>query len=335
MQMQYGLPFFGVAAAAALLAVAVPRPAHASIMVLGGLSNFDVSNNTGKNEYEFDIEMPSIDPSKISSLWQNFSSYKGHDYVGSFGSDGHGGTLVTYVNPTHAPQFTPPGFVEHFGVHFVDPTYAPATTTYTWKDQFGVASDLLLPAVGVTKSAGPGGSVIVTQTITNTTHQNLLVRFHARTVAADALAHPVGLVLGDLVDTNREVRIAEAEPEPGADGSPNGVLLQPGEVIGVDGEAHDPLDDIITNAHGARDLFIATHLGADALDTQLTNAGDSALAVANIFTVDAAGAPLLNIANFMQAVNTAGALPVPEPAMLGILGLGFAALVAMRHRRRV
>ena len=320
-------------ATGALLALGAGTSAHATIMVVGALSNFDVSNDTGKPEYEFDIEIPSVDPSTISSLWQNFSSYKGHDDHGTFGSDNAGGTLITYKNAVHAPGYTPPGFVEHFGIHFINPFFAPATTTYTWKDQNGVASELLLPAAKVTTVNNPNGTITVSQTVQNTTNHNLLVRFHAGTVA-DA-NNGAGLRLDNLVTTDAEVQRVEAEAEPGAAGSANGVLLQPGEVIGVDGEAHDPTDDIITNANGARDAFIAAN-HADALDAVLTNAGDSALSIASIFTVDGNGNPVTNIANFMQALNTVttAATPVPEPATIAIFAAAAAAAAAMGSVRR-
>ncbi len=64
--------------------------------VVGGLSNFDVTNITGKPEYEFQIERPSVDPQSVINPWQNYSSYKGHDHLGTFATDGHGGTLVKY-----------------------------------------------------------------------------------------------------------------------------------------------------------------------------------------------------------------------------------------------
>ena len=36
----------------------VTGPANAGVIVVGGLSNFDCSNNTGSSQNEFEIELP-------------------------------------------------------------------------------------------------------------------------------------------------------------------------------------------------------------------------------------------------------------------------------------
>lgn len=320
--MQKSIAYFGAAAALYAFGSGGARATPAPVIV-GGLSNFDVTNITGKPEYEFEIELPSVDPASVVSLWQNYSTYKGHDYIGSFATDSHGGTLVKYQNATTTPGFTPVNFVEHFGIHLSKGAVGVSGITYRWRDQNGTATDAVLPTVAVTSNATPTG-VIVTTTVTNTTNQTLLVQLHTAPVTPP---NANGLELANLVETNSEVIQTEQEPEPGDNGI-NGVLLRPGEVLGVDGEAHDPTDAIITNRNHARDDFLAMGTG-DATDAQITAAGTAALSIVNVFSVDANDARGVPLANFIQALNTAPvpATPVPVPAPSGVPEPGSVLLV--------
>ena len=329
-----------IAAALAVTGVSA-TPAHATVFVIGGLSNFDVPNNTGKDEYEFEIELPSIDSSKISSLWQNTSAYRvggvsrGHDYAGIWfnapSSDnvaGHNSTYVDYKNPITAPNRTPAGFIEHFGIHFTNPYLNPAAL-YTWKDKNGIASDVQMPSVGATTATNLAGGVTVTPVVTNTSNTAQIVRFRTGLTTT----HPTGVTLGDLVETDPEIQAVEAEPEPGDNGL-GGVRLEPGQVLGIDGEAHDPTDPIIVNPAAWLRSHPSDPLLPFAVD--LNNPGDAVLTVLDVFQAGATGnTPGTLIATFMSAVNTAQAVTdVAEPGSLLLLTGALMAQLARGRRRR-
>lgn len=337
------------------LAALAPATSWATVTVVGGLSNFDVSNNTGKPEYEFEIELPSVDPLQITSLWQNPSSYvvggvpRGHDYVGTFfkaassdGIAGHTSTFVDYKNATTAPGYTPAGFIEHFGIHFANPALVPPAK-YTWKDQNGVASDVTMPSVALTTTANAAGGVTVTPTVTNTSNSAVVVQFRS----GETSAHPAGVQLANLVEGDVEVQTVEQEREAGDNGT-QGVRLEPGQVLGIDGEAHDPTDAIIRDPAA----WIATHPQEVAdgnlvsLAVDLNNPGDAALNVLSVFAAGSGNTPGALLGTFMSAVNTAApagtgtgtgtgtgigtgsgpaAVPSPGSALLlwtGVIGLG-------------
>ncbi len=268
----------------------------AGVIVLGGLSNFDCTNNTGQTENEFAIELPSVDPTKISGFWANATYYKGSGYglpTETYGpsSDGIKGHMSTYVDYKRDGISTPANFTEHFGIHFVDPTFMPPSTIYTWKSN-GTPYNFPLPSVSLTTTTSSSGGVTVTPVVTNSTNTPLVVQFHTTMVTP---ANPDGVQLGDLVDTNFEVQMTESEAEAGDNGR-TGVRLEPGQVLGIDGEAHDPTDPIIVNPT----LWLQTHPGEGiSFGVDLIGPGESALTTLRV--TDVAGH---SVSQVFSAVNT-------------------------------
>lgn len=272
------------------------RTVLSSVVVVGGLSNFDCTNNTGHTQNEFEIELPSVDPKQIAGFWANATYYKGSGYglPSEFvapSSDGIAGHVSTYVDYKASGISTPAGFTEHFGVHFANPWFMPPSTIYTWKNN-GVAANVNMPSVSVTTSTNSTGGTTVTPVVTNNTAVPLVVRFHTAPVAP---ANPDGVQLGDLVDNNAEVQATEVEQEAGDNGL-NGVRLDPGQVLGIDGEAHDPTDPIIVNPA----LWLQTHPGEGvSFGDDLNAPGESALAT--LVVTDTTGNP---VAEIFSAINT-------------------------------
>ena len=306
----------------AMLGTAIP--ASAGVVIVGGLSNFDCPNNTGTPENEFEIELPSVDPLQIASYWANTPAYKGSGYgqptqALRASSDGVLGHSSTYVDYLKTGVQTPSGFTEHFGIHFKNPNFMPASTIYSWKNA-GVAYKFGLPTMNVTSTPNLTGGTTVNPVVTNTTPNPLIVQVRE----GPTMSHPNGVQLGDLVDTNPEIQIVEAEPEPGSNGL-TGVLLRPGQALGIDGEAHDITDPIIVD----RVAWITAHPLEPVMNgVDLNNAGEAALTTMSVFAVDANNARGALIANVFSAVNTA---PVPEPstALLAVF-----VLTGMVHRSR-
>ena len=317
----YGKTVLGLIAAAFSLHA---HTARGGVVVVGGLSNFDCTNNTGFTENEFEIEFPSVDPTEISSYWANTPNYKGSGYGAPIASkraasDGVAGHMSTYVDYLKTGIQTPTNFVEHFGVHFKKPTFMPASTIYKWKNN-GVSFNYLLPTVTLTSSPNAQNGVTVTPVVTNNTNTPFIVQFR------DGMTAPAnGVQLGDLVDTNPEVQIVEAEIEPGGNGL-QGALLQPGQVLGVDGEGHDRTDPIIINP--AAWLLANPNAGAS-FDVNLNTAGDSALTTLSVFAVGAGNTRGASIANIFSAVNSTNT-PEPTTALAAIAGI----VVLTRRARR-
>jgi hypothetical protein len=267
------------------------------VLILGGLSNFDCTNNTGQTQNEFEIELPSVDPTRIAGFWANTPSYKGSGYglpTEAYlpSSDGIKGHMSTYIDYKATNIATPAGFTEHFGIHFVDPTFIPPAAIYTWKFN-GTAFNVPLPSVALKTTSNGSGGVTVTPVVANDTNTPLVVQFHTAVVAP---ASADGVQLGDLVDTNAEVQLTETETEAGDNGRA-GVRLDPGQVLGVDGEAHDPTDPIIVNPA----LWLQTHPGQGiSFGMDLNAGGDSALTT--LVVTDVAGNPISQV---FSAVNTA------------------------------
>ena len=141
-------------------------------------------------------------------------------------------------------------------------------------------------------------------------------------------SHPTGVVLGDLTDSNSEVQRVEVEVEAGDNGL-NGTLLHPGEVLGIDGEAHDPNDDIILHP----DHYLATHPGTHSFAQDLNNDGENALVTLSVFEANPDGSAGVNISNNFIGVN-AGVVPEPETWGLLLGGLAGICLVARRRTCR-
>ena len=267
-----------------------------TVTVVGGLSNFDCTNQTGEVEDEFEIELPSVDPAEIVGFWANTPAYKGSGYglptVG-YGpsSDGVVGHNSTYVDYKTSNISTPAGFTEHFGVHFANPTFMPTNTIYTWKHQ-GVAVNVPMPSVSLATTTNAAGGQTVRPVVVNNTNLPFIVHFHT---AAITPSNPDGVQLGDLTDTNTEVEVTESEVESGDNGT-TGVTLNPGEVLGIDGEAHDPSDSIIVNPQA----WLQAHPG-EAVDfaQDLNTPGESELTT--LIVTDTNGNPMEQI---FSAVNT-------------------------------
>lgn len=277
-----------------------------SVSIVGGLSNFDCTNNTGGVEDEFEIELPSVDPKEIASFWANTPAYKGSGYgtpTAGYGpsSDGVAGHMSTYVDYKATGVSTRAGFTEHFGVHFVNPSFLPATTIYTWKNN-GVAANVPMPSVSLTSTANAAGGFTVRPVVINNTTVPLVVQFHTSRITP---ANPEGVQLSDLVDTNVEVQATEAEPESGDNGR-TGVTLNPGQVLGIDGEAHDATDPIIVDPQA----WLRAHPG-EAVDfaQELNAPGESEMTT--LVVSDTAGHPISSI---FSAVNTATAPVLTLPA---------------------
>jgi hypothetical protein len=288
---------------------------RAGVVVVGGLGNFDCTNNTPNSEDEFEIEFPSVDPSAIASFWSNTPAYKGSGYGAptSFkaaSSDGIVGHTSTFVDYKKTGIATPVNFTEHFGVHFVNATFNPPNTVYTWKNS-GVPFTYNLPTVTTTTAPNTSGGVTVTPVLTNNTNASIGVEFRSGTTG---LAGTVQL--GDLVDTNAEVQIIEAETEPGDNGLA-GVILGPGQALGIDGEAHDITDSIIVNPH----LWLSQHPGAGTLfDVNLNAPGDSMMATVRVFSVTGNTLGPM-VSNMFLALNTVSSVPEPGSCALFAIGL--------------
>lgn len=151
-----------LAAAAALL----PLSAQATVSVVGGLANFDVVNNTGREAYGFEIEFEdsSFYKGSVGSVFglnRNFGAWGAtgvvrfgtvdvSDYNDALGN--HAGVRITYggnfnsgiTTPTNPGNFSTPGEscwpgakgaawtaapCDHFGVTTAK---NPSTTRYSW-----------------------------------------------------------------------------------------------------------------------------------------------------------------------------------------------------------
>ena len=152
--------------AAAGLAALLPMSAHAAVSVVGGLANFDVVNNTGRDAYGFEIEFEDssfykTDVGSVFGLNRDFGGNLGTTGVVRFGTvdvsdydDGAGhhlGVRITYggnfgsgiTTPFNSGSFNTPGEscwpganagwksnpCDHYGVQSAK---NPATTRYSW-----------------------------------------------------------------------------------------------------------------------------------------------------------------------------------------------------------
>lgn len=313
--------------ASAALAVILGSRAHAGVTVLGGLTNFDTPNDTGTPENEFEIELRDVSIPQIYGYWGNTPLYKGSGYgqptaTVRASSDGIAGHTSTYVDYIKAGIVSPVGFTEHFGVHFNNSFLSPVTV-YNWKNN-GVtsATTISIPTVVVTSFPNPVGGTTITPVVINTTPVPIIVEFRAD--SSRPLA-PGGLVLGDLVDTNPEVTRVENQRRRGHNGL-TGAKLNPGQVLGVDGEGHDPTDPIITNPAA----FLAANPLERGFAVDVNTAGDSVLTTLSVFSVGANNTRGPLVANLLSAVNTTS---VPEPHA-GLLAAAAMVGLSARTRRR-
>lgn len=160
---RFALSSLALAASVSLL----PLMAQATVSVVGGLSNFDVVNNTGRPAYGFEIEFEdsSFYKSSVGSVFglnRNFGGNLGTTGVVRFGTvdvsdyndavGNHLGVRITYggnfasgiTTPTNPGNFSTPGEscwpgakgaawtaapCDHFGV---TTSKNPATTRYSW-----------------------------------------------------------------------------------------------------------------------------------------------------------------------------------------------------------
>lgn len=102
-------------------------PASAQIRVVGSMCNFDVYNDTGGPENEFDIECHGITSHDIYGYWSNYN------YGLPTAHDDPGGTSTTVVY-SHPDHNTADGGVEHFGIHTYGNNLSQADCKFTWKN---------------------------------------------------------------------------------------------------------------------------------------------------------------------------------------------------------
>lgn len=296
--------------------------AFAAVVVIGGLSNFDVVNNTGQVENEFEIEMPNVHASDISGYWANTPSYKGSGYgfptaheAASTNDPNVTSTYVNYTNPTNIARGTTPGFTEHFGIHFVNPFFQPTTTLYRWKNN-GSIFDYNMPSLQFTQTTNPTtGVVTVTPTVVNNTNNNFIVDI-------DTVEAQNEFELGELVETEPEVEALENEIETERE-----------------------------TEHGAefeQELEGGTEFEFQQRAVDLHQEGNAALFVMRIFEAGSGGnggggngggnTPRIRgrlVANVFSALNTApAAAPVPLPAPLVLLESALCAIGLFGRRRQ-
>ncbi|MCC6229828.1 MAG: hypothetical protein IT432_11440 [Phycisphaerales bacterium] len=134
--------------------------ALADVTIYGGLSNFDVPNETDDDCDEFEIELHGPNPEDIYHTYTN-PNY-GHPQIIATTY----GTLVRYANPRH---LTLPGSIEHFGISLRNFNADP-TPKFRWmKDgqEAGVNPNPLQPQITTTASFNNEGDPVIVETITN------------------------------------------------------------------------------------------------------------------------------------------------------------------------
>lgn len=179
---------FLVATAAALAAFAA-FPAHADVIILGGLGNFDCPNNNGDDDCdEFDIELDGISVGDIYHTYHN-PNYGAPSITAL---PNNTGVRVVYSNPQH---LTRPNAIEHFGVSVHNPG-AITARRFQWHTVHHVPPPPLpIPEVESEVIYLPAGAV-VRQTVIN----------------RDTYGRPVWIVRRETT-TPGEVQLEQLMPE--------------------------------------------------------------------------------------------------------------------------
>ncbi|MEK6702890.1 MAG: hypothetical protein AABZ53_11540 [Planctomycetota bacterium] len=156
--------FFGIVGVAPFALVAAAGLTGATlgqVTIYGGLSNFDVPNETEVDCDEFEIELHGPHPEDVYHTYRN----------GNYGSPTiiaiPGGTRVTYAMPRHA---TLPGSIEHFGISLRNFNANPAPS-FMWKAgglPAGVDSEPLQPQIVTSKGWNESGDPVLIETVSNT-----------------------------------------------------------------------------------------------------------------------------------------------------------------------
>lgn len=91
--------------------------------IIGALSNFDINNDTGGAEEEFELIISNVPPTEVLGTW-NFNPHYGHPTISAI----PGGTQIHYASAIS--NVTPAGGIEHFGV--ILPSFPTNGVIYSW-----------------------------------------------------------------------------------------------------------------------------------------------------------------------------------------------------------
>lgn len=151
----------GLTACAAIVAAAgLGTVGMAQVTIYGGLSNFDVPNETDDDCDEFEIELHGPNPEDV------YHTYCNPNYGSPTITAIPGGTRVTYARPRRA---TLPGSIEHYGISLRNFNADP-TPTFMWKaggQPAGQNSNPLQPQIVTEAGYNAEGDRVLTETVTN------------------------------------------------------------------------------------------------------------------------------------------------------------------------
>lgn len=278
------------------VAMAYAALTHASPMIIGSLSNFDVYNKTGGDCHGFEIEMEGVSPGDVYYLYNPWG------YTTTIESIS-GGTRVIYngLASENSIVVRPDG-LKHYGVHL---RTTPTTVRYNWLANNGgvlVHAPIAAPApVQLPTPVWNPGVLGIAAGVWNNTDRPVWLR------ALHAPNESPALLEDLLTDSDDVIALGDEE-----DAEPQ--LLDP--------------DDRLTEAE---DLLAATDASGRAVFWVYSYTGpidDSGNAVGEP-TFELTHGEL--IGTVMTAVNFAA---VPEPATLVISLAAIVALGSLRYRNR-